>query len=229
MSRVARGMDALVLRLSRHWIAVFVLALGLFVALPVAAPVLAAGGYDRAAGVIYFAYRATCHQLPHHSWFLFGPQWAYDWAQVQPYTGVGPEQPLLSFHNPLRTPELGYQVAFCQRDTAIWWSMFLTTLVLAAVMRRRTVSPLPFRFYAIALIPIAVDGVTQLLGFRESTPLLRTLTGALFGMATALLIIPYLDLGFRDVEELAGRTQDRREAGGGAGSPIDASLPGDEG
>jgi uncharacterized membrane protein len=214
VSRVAPWIDALVLRLSRHWLAFFILALALFVSLPVAAPVLAASGHDRAAGVIYFAYRATCHQLPHHSWFLFGPEWAYAWPEVQPYTDVDPEQPLLSFHSPLRTPELGYQIAFCQRDTAIWWSMFLTTVLLAGMMRRRTVSPLPFRYYAIALIPIAVDGVTQLLGFRTSTPLLRTLTGALFGAATALLVIPYLALGFRDVEDLAGRAQDRRESHG---------------
>ncbi len=199
MSRVAERLDAVVLWMSRHWLALFILVLGIFVALPVAAPVLAAGGYDRAAGVIYFAYRVTCHQLPHHSWFLFGPKHAYSWAEVQPYTGVGPEQELLAFHNPLHTPELGYQVAFCERDTAIWWSMFLTTVALAVVFRWRAAKPLPFRYFALALVPIGIDGVTQLVGLRSSTPLLRTLTGALFGMATALLIIPYLHLGFRDV------------------------------
>ncbi len=40
---------------------------------------------------------------------------------------------------------------------------------------------------------MAVDGFTQLVGWRESTVELRTLTGALFGAASVWLIYPRVD------------------------------------
>ena len=43
---------------------------------------------------------------------------------------------------------------------------------------------------------MAIDGFTQLFGWRESTPELRTLTGALFGLASVWLIYPRIDAMF---------------------------------
>jgi len=40
---------------------------------------------------------------------------------------------------------------------------------------------------------LANDGGTATLGWRESTPLLRTLTGALFGLASAWYLYPLMD------------------------------------
>jgi XTP/dITP diphosphohydrolase len=92
---------------------------------------------------------------------------------------------------------MGYQMAFCQRDTAIHLALLATALVFAAVPRRPR--PLSWKWYAILVVPIAIDGGTALIGLRDSTPFWRTLTGALFGMATALLVLPYLDLGFGEL------------------------------
>jgi uncharacterized membrane protein len=39
---------------------------------------------------------------------------------------------------------------------------------------------------------MAVDGLTQLAGLRESNWALRTLTGALFGLGTLWFVYPYL-------------------------------------
>jgi uncharacterized membrane protein len=52
----------------------------------------------------------------------------------------------------------------------------------------------------IGIVPIAIDGGTQLLGSlpflsaisRESTPFLRTLTGGLFGIMNVFFAYPYL-------------------------------------
>jgi len=206
--RFERAFNTFLVWLLGHWVALFTLGLAVFVALPVAAPVLAANGYERAATVIYVSYRVTCHQLPHHSWFLFGPKASYTWEEVQPYTGLDPDQALLAFHHPVRDPALGYQLAFCERDTAIWVSLLLTVLALGVARRRRPGAPLPLKLYALALVPIGVDGVTQLVGWRASTPLLRTVTGAIFGMATALLAVPHLDLAARDVRALALRARE---------------------
>ena len=69
---------------------------------------------------------------------------------------------------------------------------------------RRRVPKLPVKIYLLFLIPIAVDGLTQLFGLRTSSWWLRTLTGALFGMATVWLAYPYvqesMDQTRRDTE-----------------------------
>ncbi|MCB0215544.1 MAG: DUF2085 domain-containing protein [Chloroflexi bacterium] len=198
-SRLEALIDALVTGLLRGWLAFYLVAIAVFTTLPFAAPLLARAGQDRAASAIYLAYRLSCHQLPHHSWFIGGPKAAYSWPEVQPYTGLRLDQTLRAFHHPLRDPALGYQVAFCQRDAAIWLSLLAASLILAWRLRRGPVRPLRMRWYLISLIPIALDGLTQLVGLRESTPLLRTLTGAIFGAATAWLVLPLLDEGFREL------------------------------
>jgi hypothetical protein len=59
--------------------------------------------------------------------------------------------------------------------------------------------PLAWQWYALACVPIAVDGLTQLVGWRESTWVLRSATGALCGMASVLLAYPFVEEGMQDV------------------------------
>jgi uncharacterized membrane protein len=99
----------------------------------------------------------------------------------------------------------GYQVAFCERDVAIYGTMFLAGLAYAT---RRHTRPLRWWWYLLAMVPIALDGGSQLLGWRESTWQLRLLTGTLFGLATVWFLYPHLD---RTVHEL------RDEGGAAAG------------
>jgi len=188
-------------RLAAWWWLFYLGFVGLYLGGAVAAPLLAMAGQARLASWIYLVYRAGCHQLPHHSWFLGGPRAAYGWAFLQPFTAFGPDQANLAFHHPIRDPRVGFQMAICQRDTAIWGLLLLTSLVLVWLGRRRRLRALPLWAYALAAVPMAVDALTQLVGWRESTPLLRTLTGGLFGMATALLVVPLLDEGFRELRE----------------------------
>ncbi|MHB1133940.1 MAG: DUF2085 domain-containing protein [Chloroflexota bacterium] len=100
----------------------------------------------------------------------------------------------------------GHQVAFCERDVAIYGSMFLAGLFYAG--RRRT-RPLRWWWYLLALVPMAIDGGSQLVGWRESTWQLRLFTGTLFGLATVWFLYPHLD---RTVDEL--RNEDLAAAGG---------------
>jgi uncharacterized membrane protein len=184
--------------LLRHWLAIFVVAWGTFTLLAVAAPVLAATGHDRASEAIYLAYRVTCHQLPHRSWFIGGRAPAYDWETIRTYLGLPEGAEAATFHRPIRDPVLGYQMAFCQRDLAIHAALVLTAIGYAVARRRGVVRSLRLRYFLIALLPIAIDGGLQLFGIRESTPLSRTVTGALFGVATGLLLLPELDAGARE-------------------------------
>ncbi len=186
--------------LVRHWLELFIVGVGVFAALPILAPVLAAAGHETPARVIYLGYRVTCHQLPHRSWFIGGRSATYDWETVRAYLELEPGAPeALAFHRPITDPELGYQVAYCQRDFATWLALFVVTVAYAAVRRRRRVPALPFKVYVLALVPLAIDGVGQLLGLRESTAVSRTITGALFGGATGLFVLPMLGAGMADI------------------------------
>ena len=84
-----------------------------------------------------------------------------------------------------------YQVAFCQRNVAIIAALLLGGLTYASLRDR--IRPLRWQLYLLMILPMAVDGFTQLFGWRESTWGLRTLTGGLFGLASAWVLYPAAD------------------------------------
>ena len=181
--------------LAHHWLILVAASIGLYLGLAFAAPLLDMAGMERGSSAVYFVFRFACHQLPQRSWLLGGRSATVDWPTVQDHLGLDGGNEWQAFHRPVRDPLLGYQVALCQRDVAIFGGLFLVTLALAVVRRRRRVRSLPLRLYALAALPLAVDGLSQMAGLRESTPLLRTVTGALFGAATGLLVLPLADEG----------------------------------
>jgi uncharacterized membrane protein len=108
-----------------------------------------------------------------------------------------------------------FQVAICQRDLALYGGACLAGMVFALVRDR--VRPLPIRVWIILIAPLAVDGVTQVLGLRLSTWQLRTLTALLASTATVWLVYPYLNSAFEDIEASAG-SQLRKAEGTERGS-----------
>ncbi len=90
---------------------------------------------------------------------------------------------------------LGYQLAMDQRMLAIYGSSLLAGLLFAPLRGR--VRPLAWRYYFLLILPMALDGFTQLFGWRESIWQLRTVTGTLFGAATVVLAYPYIDRALR--------------------------------
>jgi uncharacterized membrane protein len=197
--------------LSKSYLLLLNFILLLYVGLPFLAPVLMNAGFPQLARPIYTVYGAVCHQLAFRSWFLFGEQPVYPRAEAgveglqtfQQATGiteVGP-QSLLDARNFIGNEQVGYKVAFCQRDVAIYGSMLVFGLLFALTNKR--LRPLHWALWLlIGLAPIALDGFSQLFSqipafdfitFRESTPLLRTLTGFLFGFTTAWFGFPFLE------------------------------------
>jgi uncharacterized membrane protein len=144
-----------------------------------------AAGMTGAADTIYSAYSLVCHQWAHRSFFLFGPVPSYSLEQVLGMTGG-----LLDLTY-TGSPEQGYKIAFCERDLAIYLTIAAAGSLYA--IRRHQITCLSVRHYALLLMPIALDGFTQLFGWRESTPLLRVATGMLFGLGTVWFICPRLD------------------------------------
>jgi uncharacterized membrane protein len=206
-AQVAAGIDQLVAWLARHWLAVFNVIVGVFFILPFLAPVFMHFGLTGLGHAIYVIYAPTCHQLPERSFFLFGPQGAYSTTQLET-VGAIPAGLGLFQREMLRyvgSPEIGYKVAFCERDAAIYGSIFLGGLLFAWVRARyrrqgRAIPKMHLWVYGLFLLPMAVDGFTQLFGLRESTWLLRSITGILFGLATVGLAYPYVQDAMDDVQ-----------------------------
>ncbi len=195
-SGLAIAIDRLIMGIARHWLALFNLAWAIYLLLPLAAPVMMAFGWYTPARVIYAVYAYACHQLPDHSYFFFG-------ADPVPLTptleagGMAPALDLWQRRQFVGNSALGYKVAICQRDIAIYGAVLVAGLVYGLVRQRSR--QLSLWVYLLFLIPIGVDGLTQLFGLRESTWLLRTLTGALFGAASVWFAYPYVDDAMQEI------------------------------
>jgi uncharacterized membrane protein len=203
--------DRFIFWLSKHWLAVFNTLAFLYVGLPFLAPTLMHLGARGAASVVYTVYRPLCHQLPQRSFFLFGPQFTYRLPELMELAGGAVTGP---FSNSFVGNEtLGYKVAFCQRDVAIYGAILLFGLLFGVLRRRWNVRPLPWWAYILlGLVPMGLDGGYQLLSYAlpfvfpsislqpyETTPIMRVATGTLFGWATVWLAYPYVQESMDDV------------------------------
>ncbi|MFZ4660513.1 MAG: DUF2085 domain-containing protein [Caldilineaceae bacterium] len=195
-SAFADGVDRLINGIARHWLAIFNTAWALYFLLPLTAPLFMQVGLVTPARVIYGLYSFTCHQLPDHSYFLFGSNPVPLIPDLEA-NGMGEGLDLLQRRQFIGNPELGYKTAICQRDLAIYGAVLAAGLLYALVCRR--MRQLPLWLFLIFLIPIGVDGLTQLVGLRESNWELRTLTGALFGAAAVWFAYPYVDDAMQEV------------------------------
>ncbi len=189
------------------WLIIGLLFLFLFIAF--LAPIFMKLGLEQPAKFIYWVYDAFCHQLTFRSWFLFGQQSFYPRELagipniISYEKATGDFQLNLKFAREFPGNEtLGYKVALCQRDVAIYGSLFLFGLIFQ--LSGKKIKSIPWYLWIIiGLLPIGVDGITQFGGLgisflawlpvRESTPLLRTITGMLFGIATGLFMFPMVE------------------------------------
>lgn len=190
----AQGVNRGARWLARHWLALLNLFWSIYVGLPVLAPVLMDVGWTGPAGAIYLLYRPACHQRPERSFFIDGPKAAYSRPELAA-AGIDVDPLARAIGN----ATIGWKMAFCERDTAMYGATLATGLVYGLLRKRlRRMRRMPFRIYLLFLIPIGVDGTLQLIGLYESSWLARSLTGALFGVGSALFAYPYLDDSFGD-------------------------------
>jgi uncharacterized membrane protein len=186
-------LDKLIFQLAKHWLCLVNLTWGLYVGLPILAPILMLTGHPWLGNVIYTAYKVACHQIPWRSFFIGGSQIVYTYEELIALVG-----PALT-ERYIGDATIGYKVALCQRDVATYGTILLAGLVFGLVRRR--LKPLPIWAFVLSLVPMGIDGLTQLFGLRESTWQLRMITGALFGLASVWLAYPYLEEGMRDIRD----------------------------
>lgn len=221
------AIDKLALAFSRHWLLVVNLMAGLFIGLTVAAPALMVMGLEGPAQVLYRFYALNCHQLPQRSYFLLGPHGVDTYSLEQILAWGADPGSLRSF---VGNAEIGFKMAIAHRNTAIYTTVFLTGLAYTLLRRRWRVLPWQWYLIFIAPMFFdgmshMVSEVTGL-GFRDTNAwavwltssifgptfytgtgigslnwLLRTLTGALFGLASVWLAYPLLEAGLADIRQ----------------------------
>lgn len=220
-SRIKRGetvtkTDKVSYWLSDAYIWFIALFLLLYAGLPFLAPVLLKAGLRGPANVIYTIYRPLCHQLAFRSWFIYGEQPFYPRSLAGVEGAITYESIVGQDEIDIREAQhfngnevMGYKVALCQRDTAIYASMLLFALIF--IVSGRRIKSLPWYIWlVVGIIPIGLDGTSQLPGLisslsvwlpiRESTPVFRTLTGSLFGFMTAWYLFPLIEESMRETK-----------------------------
>src|SRR3954452_7452640 len=84
----------------------------------------------------------------------------------------------------------GHQLGLCERNFSIYTSMFLTSL--AFVLSKKRLPGIPWWVGILLMLPIAWDGITQMFGWRESTWILRIITGTLSGVGNIWFALPLM-------------------------------------
>jgi uncharacterized membrane protein len=221
VSLVLTGAEKFSFWLSNNYVWFFTGFLILFLGIPFLAPVLMEEDHPRPAHVIYSVYSIFCHQLAYRSYFLYGEQPYYPrelagvsniftYEQVTGDTALDIRFARQFIGNDL----LGYKVAMCERDVAIYASLILAGLIFQ--LSGKKIKQIPWYFWVIlGVLPIALDGGSQLfslggnwpvwLPIRESTPFLRALTGALFGIFTGWYIYPIMEESMKEIRFDLGR------------------------
>lgn len=226
----SRGLrlNILLLRISRNWVRIVIIFLAIYVSLPIVAPTLMAAGLSGPGRALYTIYSPFCHQFGFRSFYLFGDQPVYpraiagsNWRPYEDYI-AGVEQfsqftPADEFtldwtlanKNYPGNEEMGYKTALCERDMFIYFALFVGAVLYSRPYIRRRLRPVPIWLYILlGVMPIAIDGFSQLLGYppfeiwapRETLPIFRVVTGFLFGIMTAWLGFPYIDSAMQDTK-----------------------------
>ncbi len=228
--RVAKGQSVTTGDRVSLWIAKnYLLALNLFmlfyVGLPFLAPVLMKSGAELPAKAIYRIYKPLCHQFAFRSFFLFGEQPFYPLAEAgvagaktfEQVSGIPNLNDPYSYtrfeaRQYVGNESIGYKVALCERDVAIYFAILLFG-ILYGLTGRRIKSLHWMVWLLLGIAPIGLDGFSQLfsqfnwewlasiLPYRESTPFLRILTGALFGLCTAWFAYPNIEESMNETRQ----------------------------
>ncbi len=85
---------------------------------------------------------------------------------------------------------LGHQLGLCARNLSIYAAMFVGCLVF--LFSKKRLPGISWWFWILMILPMAIDGTTQLVGWRESTWELRVITGTLFGLGNIWFVLPYI-------------------------------------
>ncbi len=147
--------------------------------------------HENAFNKMQKTYAFACHQLASRSYCYFPEKGSiencYDSSEFKPNKDAIVE----------KEGEKGYKFPVCARDLGIYFFMILGGFFVFAMSKQEEMIPPHAIWLILALIPIGLDGGTQLLGWRESTNLIRVITGAITGFVIPFYIVPILNRIFK--------------------------------
>ena len=188
----------------RNYTIIFIFILFIYLFFAFLAPFLMDLGYNKAGSFIYSIYSNLCHQFAHRSWFLFGEQNYYPITGIEhagikslyDIFGITAEN-LQGSRQIIGNAAAGYKVAICQRDVMIYFALLLFALMFSFSHKKIKKISL-WVWFIFAVFPMGFDGLWQFLStinninisIHESTPLIRSITGALFGFFSGWYLLP---------------------------------------
>ncbi|MEM2137777.1 MAG: DUF2085 domain-containing protein [Candidatus Anstonellaceae archaeon] len=188
------------------YILFFVVLFG-FNALYFATAYLASIGHP-SADFLYPAFGPTCHQLISRSLCLYKSD-----ADGSYSIGDCLQSSELSYSKATKVVydgKTGYKIPVCSRDVAIYTAMLAGLLVLPLVQKIDS-EDWPNKWILVAAaMPTAVDGFTQLFGWRESTNFLRLITGVIIGAVLPFYILPTLNSLYSFILEKIGKEKKQK-------------------
>lgn len=211
--------DQIVYWIAQHYMKLINLIVLFYVGLPFLAPALMKANLTPPARIIYNLYGVVCHQLAYRSFFLFGEQFVYpremaglegikSYSQATGLPEVNSAEAILLARQFTGNDQVGYKIALCQRDVAIYLGILVFGLIFSL---RRNIRSLPWYVWILlGIVPIGFDGISQIISqppfslipFRESTPVLRVLTGFAFGFFTAWFGFPSVEESMADTRKI---------------------------
>jgi uncharacterized membrane protein len=238
--------------LVEHWLAVVTGVLAVFAGLPWLAPVFMKLGWTGPARAIYLAYSFMCHQLPQRSYFLFGREPTYGLEQIgdvwQWQTFVDLRQ---FIGTPEMGYKVAYAHRLTAIWTSVlvgsllfglvrrrlrplpvrWYLLLMLPMALDGFTHMFTEAGLvDWRITNAWFQPLAqAVGLHVGATFYTSTTVgslnwvLRTLTGALFGLASVWFAFPHIERGMRNIRR--GRDFNQAPVAPGPATPGEAATP----
>ncbi len=194
-------------KIGRYITEIMLVFLSLYAFIPFLSPILfSSNSESTVAKGIQKVYSHFCHQRVDRSMFLFGGDDSKYFFTLDEYEAreVGTDW---------GNDEVGYKVAFCIRDIGVYTFIAIFGLILVLWMNKtKRIKKFPWLVIILLMLPMVIDGLFQTASsifqiswvpeiYMESL-LKRFVTGALFGIAAAMIIFPYLkeasDVGYNE-------------------------------
>ena len=196
---IPQGIAKLLTFGAHNWLTILTVLTVAYVGLSFVAPIALAQGHEVLAHRIYHLYSFTCHQLPASSFWLFGEGTTFSAG----LDGVTVQDSLFASREFVGTAATGFKSGMCWRTLAIYST--LAMLLLGFMGTGQKWRALPLWAALVLILPMAADGVSQMMNLRESNLLLRLVTGSLFSLGLAWATLPHIDTAMRCVAaELQG-------------------------
>jgi len=132
---------------------------------------------------IYPFFSLFCHQITQRSFCIYESGICGCYLDSEPMSNLTKE---IIVEN---EKGVGYKLPVCARDAPFYLAMLIGGFAVYFYKGKTYDKPPPLWLFILLVLPLAIDGLTQMFALRESTNLIRTVTGFIAGFAMPFYII----------------------------------------